>query len=65
MKLLSGLRLLWLVLFEEGDSVVNCRNRVDYEAVCGLMSCDMKYMNVLCVNSSPPQYAMWQILSKS
>ena len=64
-ELLSDLRFLWLVLCEEGDRVVNYRNRVDGEAMCGLMSCDMKCMNVLCVNSSPPQYAMWQILSKS
>ena len=39
---------------EEGDRVVNCRNRVDCEAMCGLMSCDMKCMNVLCVNPSTP-----------
>ena len=26
---------------------------MDCEAMCGLMSCDMKCMNVLCVNSSP------------
>ena len=65
MKLLSGSRILWPVLCEEGDRVVNCRNRVDCEAMCGLMSCEMKCMNVLCVNSSPPQYALWQILSKS
>ena len=49
-ELLSGLRFLWSVLCEEGDRVVNCRNHVDYEAMCGLMSCDMKCMNVLCVN---------------
>ena len=41
------------------------RNHVDYEAMCGLMSCNLKCTNVLCVNSSPPQYAMWQIHSKS
>ena len=64
-ELLSDLRLLWSVLCDKGDRVVNHRNRVDCEAMCGLMSCDMKCMNVLCVNSSPPQYALWQILSKS
>jgi len=65
MKLLSGLRFLWSVLCEEGNRVVNCRNRVDCEAMCGLMSCDMKCMNVLFVNSLPLQYAIWQFLSKS
>ena len=49
-ELLSGLRLLWWVLWEEGDRVVNCRNRVDCEAICGLMNADMKCINVLCVN---------------
>ena len=39
---------------EEGDRVVNCRNRVDCEAMCGLMSCDMNCMNGLCVNPSTP-----------
>ena len=57
MELLSGLRFLWLVLCEEGDRVVNYRNRVDYEAVCSLMSCDMKCMNVRCVNPLFPQCA--------
>ena len=37
-KLLSGLRFLWSMLCEEGDRVVNYRNRVDWEAMCGLMS---------------------------
>ena len=64
-ELLSDLRFLWSVLCEEGDRVVNCCNRMDCEAMCGLMSCDIKCMNVLCVNSPSPQYAMWQILSKS
>ena len=49
-ELLSGLRLLWSVLCEEGDRVVNYRNRVDCEAMCGLMNGDMKCINVLCVN---------------
>jgi len=49
-ELLSGLRFLWSVLCEKGDRVVNYHNRVDCEAMCGLMSCDMKCMNVLCVN---------------
>ena len=64
-ELLSDLRFMWSVLREEGDRVVNCHNRVDCKTMCGLMSCDMKCMNVLCVNSFPPQHAMWQILSKS
>jgi len=38
------------MLCEEGDRVVNCRNRVDSEAICGLMNGVMKCMNVLCVN---------------
>ena len=54
-ELLSGLRLLWSVLCEEGDRVVNCRNRVDFEAMCCLMNGDMKYINVLCVNPLFPQ----------
>jgi len=49
-KLLSGLRLLWSVLCEEGDRNVNCCNRVDCEAMCGLMNGDMKCMNMLCAN---------------
>jgi len=56
-ELLSGLRLLWSVLCEERDRVVNCRNRVDCEAMCGLMNDDMKCMNVLCVNPLFPQCA--------
>ena len=54
MQLLSDLRFLWSVLCEEGDRVVNCRNRVNCEAMCGLMSCDMKCMNVLCVKPFSP-----------
>ena len=50
MELLSGLRFLWSMLCKEGDRVVNYRNRVGCEAMCGLMSCDMKCMAVLCVN---------------
>ena len=42
------------MLREEGDRVVNCHNYVDYEAMCGLMSCDMKYISVLCVNPLSP-----------
>jgi len=57
-ELLGGLRFLWSVLFEEGDNVVNYGNRVDCEAMCGLMTCDMKCMNVLRVNPLFPQYAM-------
>jgi len=53
-ELLNGLRFLWSVLCKVGDRVVNCRNRVDIEAMCALMSCDMKCMNVLCVNSFFP-----------
>ena len=49
-ELLGGLRFLWSVLCEEGDKVVNCRNRVDCKAMCGLMNGDMKCMNMLCVN---------------
>ena len=49
-ELLSDLRLLWSVLCEEGDRVVNCPNRVDCEAIYGSMNGDMKYINVLCVN---------------
>ena len=56
-ELLSGLRVLWSVLCEQGDRVVNCCNRVDCEAMCGLMNGDMKYMNVLCVNPLFPQCA--------
>jgi len=52
-ELLSSLWFLWSVLCEEGDKVVNCRNRADWEAMCGLMSCDMKCINVLCVNPFP------------
>jgi len=51
MELLSDLSFLWSVLYEEGDRVVNCCNCVDFEAMCGLMRCDMKCMNALCVNS--------------
>jgi len=54
-ELLSGLRLLWSVLCEEGHWVVNCRNRADCDAMCGLMNGNMKCMNVLCVNSPFPQ----------
>jgi len=53
-ELLCGLRFLWSVLYEEGDSIVNCCNRVDCEVICGLMSCDMKCMNVLCANPFSP-----------
>ena len=53
-ELLSGLRFLWSVLCEEGGRVVNCRNRVDCETMCGLISCDMKCMNVLCANLFSP-----------
>jgi len=49
-ELLNGLRLLWSVLCEEGDRVMNCRNRVDCKAMYGLINADMKCMNVLCVN---------------
>ena len=34
-ELLSGLRFLWSLLCEEGAWVVNYRNRVDCEAMCG------------------------------
>ena len=54
MELLRNSRILWSVVCEEGDRVVNCPNRVDCEAMCGLMSCDMKCMNALCVNPSTP-----------
>ena len=50
MELLSGSRFLRSVLCEKGDRVMNCRNRVDCETLCGLMNCDIKCMNVLCVN---------------
>jgi len=53
-ELLRGLKFLWSVLCKEGDRVVNCRNRVDCEAMCGLMSSDMKRMNVLCVKPFSP-----------
>jgi len=53
-ELLSGLMFLWSVLREERDRVVNCRNRVDCDAMCGLMSCDTKCMNVLYVNPFSP-----------
>jgi len=56
-ELLSGLRLLWSVLCEEGDRVVNCHNHVDCEAIWGLMNGDIKCMNVLCVNPLFPQCA--------
>jgi len=49
-ELLSCLRFLWSVLGEEGYRVANCHNRVDCEAMCCLMSCDIKCMNVLDVN---------------
>ena len=48
-ELMSGLRFLWLVLCKDRDRVVNCRNCVNCEAICGLMNCDMKCMNVLCM----------------
>ena len=57
MELLSALRLLWSLLCKEGNSIVNCRNHVDCKAMCGLVNGDMKYMNVLCVNSLFPQCA--------
>jgi len=41
---------LWYGACEEGDKVVNSRNYVDCEAICGLMNGDMKCMNVLRVN---------------
>ena len=53
-ELMRYLRFLWSVLCEEGVRVVNCRNCVDCEAMCGLMSCDMKCMSVLCVNPFAP-----------
>ena len=34
-ELMRNLKLLWSVLCEEGAWVVNCRNRVDCEAMCG------------------------------
>ena len=37
-ELLSGFRFLWSVLCVEGDRVVNCRNRVDCEAMCGSLN---------------------------
>ena len=37
-ELLSGLRLLWSVSSEEGVWVVNYRNRMDCEAMCGSLS---------------------------
>jgi len=36
-ELLSGLKFLWSVLSKEGVWVVNYRNHMDCEAVCGLM----------------------------
>ena len=54
-ELLSGLRLLWSVLCEEGDSVVNCRNRVDCKATRGIMSFDMKCLNCLLYTSPSPR----------
>ena len=33
---------------------MNCCNRVDCEAMCRSMSCDMKRMNVLCVKPFSP-----------
>ena len=41
---------LWYGAYEEGDSVVNYRNRVYCENVCSLMNGDRKCMNVLFVN---------------
>ena len=38
MKLMSDSRILWPVLCEEGAWAVNCRNRVDCEAMCGSLS---------------------------
>ena len=38
MELLRTLRFLWSVLCEEGAWVVNCCNRVDCEAMSGLLS---------------------------
>ena len=35
-ELLSDLRILWSLLCEEEVRVVNCHNRVDCEAMCGL-----------------------------
>ena len=45
--------VLLVSVCEERDRVVNCRNRVDCEAMCGLMSCD-KCMNMVCVNPFSP-----------
>ena len=56
-ELLSDLRFLWSVLCEEGDRIVNCRNRVDCEAMCDLMNSVMKSMIVLCVNPFSSQCA--------
>jgi len=53
-ELLSGLRFLWLMLCKEGDRVVNCRNHVDCDAMCGSMNCNMKCINVLCVSPFSP-----------
>ena len=36
-ELLSDSGFLWSVLCEEGVRVVNCYNRIDCEAMCGLM----------------------------
>ena len=36
-ELMRNLRFLWSVLCEEGAWVVNCRNRVDCEAMCGTL----------------------------
>jgi len=43
-ELLRALRFLWLVLCEEGARVMINRNRVDCEAVCGLLGrfCQVK-----------------------
>jgi len=37
-ELMRNLRFLWSVLCEEGAWVVNCRNRMDCGAMCGLLS---------------------------
>ena len=37
-ELMRNLRFFWSMLCEEGVRVVNFRNRVDCEAMCGLMS---------------------------
>jgi len=35
-ELMRNLRFLWSVLCEEGAWVVNYRNRMDFDAMCGL-----------------------------